>query len=1051
MKKNRNVYLAFALGLAMAPVGLNATTFFTDNFSNGSTTNLLSVPGGTPTASFTSYDIASTKSTIPGTNGVSIAAGDLRLALAAATSTGWVEAQALFTTNPVALSAVNDYIEFTIVFTNTGGTLLMGGGTSGIWMGLFNSGSVSGVITNYPVAGGLAQAGLTGTAGSAYATGNCANWQGYASQVTSNLSTSPSRIVTRPIQNNGNTTSANQELLGNNAGTGAYNFPGGAVLTASSTPAIALTAGGQYTMQFRITLTAVNTLVFSNALYNGSGTGGAVVFSQMTTNISGANFLTANFDGLGIGVFNKGATIDPMIDIASLQITGQSTAVTGPPTITQQPVSVTVATNGSCLFSVNATGFGVTYQWRRNSTNLLNEGNISGATSSSLIISPAGTADAVSGANAYYVTVSGTGGYSTNSVTNSLVLVPATNLTWTASGGNIWDLNSTVAWKDNNGNPTVFNYGDPVTFDDSASLKIVNFSGNFLSAALVTVDTAINYTFQGSGSFAGLGSLLVKGSGQLTLNNANTFSGGTTVSNATAYVLLQNYNGLGTGPVTLAKAGGQMEIVPAGSASLGLNGDVTVADDFRMQIDGTGSYATVFFGDLSGTAGKTLTLDPKDLTTTNRIRAYGTATTMNANIVLNGPVTSQAQYNGTVLAAYGGSGSQVYNGVISGNGGFISRANGTTVFNGANTYSGGTTPTAGAIGFGIDSVGTTPDSGPIGTGPLNLAPEVPNTTGSGQVYASGGAHTIANPIQYPSATNNQTLIVGGTNNLTFTGSFALNGQDATGTLTARILQITNLGLTTFSGVISDGGLGYSLTKTGTGALALNNAETYTGPTTNSAGTLQINGSLVAASVVTVNSNATLSGTGTINGAVVINSLGTLAPGAAAIGTLTINNNLTLGGNVAARVNRAGFVSDKTIVSGVLTNIGSGIITVTNLGAALQAGDTFALFSKAVSNSVALVVSGAGVNWTNKLAVDGTIAVLSIITTTPPYLTNSITGSVLNFSWGAGYLGYHMEVQTNSLSTGLGTNWVTVPGTTTVTATNFTINPANGSVFYRLHQ
>ena len=47
-------------------------------------------------------------------------------------------------------------------------------------------------------------------------------------------------------------------------------------------------------------------------------------------------------------------------------------------------------------------------------------------------------------------------------------------------------------------------------------------------------------------------------------------------------------------------------------------------------------------------------------------------------------------------------------------------------------------------------------------------------------------------------------------------------------------QVDNTALTTLSGVISDGGLGVGLTKTGTNVLALNNTETYTGPTTVSA-------------------------------------------------------------------------------------------------------------------------------------------------------------------------------------------------------------------------
>ena len=407
-----------------------------------------------------------------------------------------------------------------------------------------------------------------------------------------------------------------------------------------------------------ITLNAPNSLTISNVLYAGADTSGTVIFSQMKT-ATNATFLTSGFNGMAIGWRNASSAAQAStMDLISVQVTGQSTPVSTPPTITSQPLPVSVPVNASAAFSVVVSGFGLGYQWHRNGTNLLDGGNISGATSAQLVISPAGVADVASGVNGYYVTVSGTGGYSTNSVTNSLALVASKNLTWTAAGGNIWDLNSTVSWQDSGANPTVFNYGDRVIFDDTATLKIVNLVGSYLSAASVTVDTGIAYTFQGSGSFAGPGSLMIKGSGQVTLNNASTFSGGTTISNATAYVLLQNYNGLGTGPVTLAMAGGQMETVPVGSATLGINGDVVVADDYRIQINGGGTFATVFLGNLSGTAGKTLTLDPKDSSTTNRFRVYGNNTTMNANIVLNGPATSQAQYSGNTLAPYLASGTQ---------------------------------------------------------------------------------------------------------------------------------------------------------------------------------------------------------------------------------------------------------------------------------------------------------------------------------------------------------------------------------------------------------
>lgn len=74
--------------VAVLPVSAQ-TTIFSDTFRNGSTLNGTSTPGGSPTASFASYDIASSKSA---TAGPLIGSSDLRLALDAATASGFVEA-----------------------------------------------------------------------------------------------------------------------------------------------------------------------------------------------------------------------------------------------------------------------------------------------------------------------------------------------------------------------------------------------------------------------------------------------------------------------------------------------------------------------------------------------------------------------------------------------------------------------------------------------------------------------------------------------------------------------------------------------------------------------------------------------------------------------------------------------------------------------------------------------------------------------------------------------------------------------------------------------
>jgi len=70
----------------------------------------------------------------------------------------------------------------------------------------------------------------------------------------------------------------------------------------------------------------------------------------------------------------------------------------------------------------------------------------------------------------------------------------------------------------------------------------------------------------------------------------------------------------------------------------------------------------------------------------------------------------------------------------------------------------------------------------------------------------------------------------------------------------------------------------------------------------------------------------------------------------------------------------------------------------------------------------------------------------------PKLTNSVSSGVLNLNWGGQYLGYRLLQQTNNLSKGVSTNltdWGTVAGTASLTATNITILKTNLDEYYRL--
>jgi hypothetical protein len=305
-------FAAATCGLLSVSSAFAQTTVFTDNFSNGSTLNGTSTPGGTPTASSTSYDIASSK---PDTTYPTIGPGALGLGLNAATTSGFWEAQAVFSSGPITLQTVGDYINLTYTFTDTG-ALLMGNTSSSIFAGLYDGAGTT------PVAGGLNNSGLNTAAGSPYATINAALWSGYVARLQG--SGGVNQMYSRPVQNGTGTTSANQDLVGNNFGAGAYGNPAGVSGTAaggSSASTLALTVGNQYTESVQITLGSGNTLLVGEQLFSGPTIGGTLLAG--VTN-SFASVIDTSFSGLAIGARNSSAatnSMNPQMTINNITIT----------------------------------------------------------------------------------------------------------------------------------------------------------------------------------------------------------------------------------------------------------------------------------------------------------------------------------------------------------------------------------------------------------------------------------------------------------------------------------------------------------------------------------------------------------------------------------------------------------------------------------------------------------------------------------------------------------------------------------------------------------
>ena len=196
----------------------------------------------------------------------------------------------------------------------------------------------------------------------------------------------------------------------------------------------------------------------------------------------------------------------------------------------------------------------------------------------------------------------------------------------------------------------------------------------------------------------------------------------------------------------------------------------------------------------------------------------------------------------------------------------------------------------------------------------------------------------------------------------------------------------------------------SITKAGSGSMTLQALNTYSGSTTVTGGALIVNGAIASgtnAQLVTI-SGGSLGGTGVINAPVTVGAAGTFAPGAP-LGTLTINSNLTLAGNTLVSVSAPSTCSQ---VAGLTALTYGGTLTVTNVGGALAAGNSFQIFPATIGTGNFTSVSGSaggGLGFTFN-PTTGVLSVVSVIPSTPTNITYSVSSGSITLNWPSSYTG-----------------------------------------------
>ena len=295
-------------------------------------------------------------------------------------------------------------------------------------------------------------------------------------------------------------------------------------------------------------------------------------------------------------------------------------------------------------------------------------------------------------------------------------------------------------------------------------------------------------------------------------------------------------------------------------------------------------------------------------------------------------------------------------------------------------------------------------------------------------------------------TGGDPLILGGQNTSginIFSGTITLGATANTGKNVTLIA--TNGGEVDFSGVIATNGTDTSAgvtvgDATHAGVVKLLGANTYKGLTTVNNGRLVISTSHAGGGDFMVADGTTLGVTNTQNGA------------SAAMGNLTL-------GTSGPTTNIFGNVASKTVplinATGALTVNGSSAFVIATNNAITSAGvyplikygslsGSFTL-ATTPTNFVATLTNDVSNGW---IALNVTSAV-SPVNLSPTNITFTVTGNQLVLSWPADHTGWSLQAQTNSLTTGLGTNWVTISNSNLSNSYTNTISPANGTVFYRM--
>lgn len=363
---------------------------------------------------------------------------------------------------------------------------------------------------------------------------------------------------------------------------------------------------------------------------------------------------------------------------------------------------------------------------------------------------------------------------------------------WQGNLSAVWDISTTNNWKlASNSASTNFIQGDSIILDDTAAGNFaINLTAAVQPSSITFNNSTNNYSISGAGSIAGSTGLIKNGTGTLTLNTVNTFTGLTTIAGGS--IILGAATALQNSTVTVNVNGGLTfsTLTAATLGGLAGSGNITLTNSSPAAVNlsvGANNSPANYLGNLDGLGG--ITKVGSSTFTLGGTNTYAGATNINNGTLI---VTGSLAGTGGITIGNGASlqvGNNGITGTVSGsitNGGSLafSRTDdftlpasiggpngvqnvgiGKTTLTGALTYLGTTTVTAGTIE--VNNSTPVALSGPIVIGNNTIA-----FSGSADVTLTGAitGGATSNIVKSGAGT-----VIQSSNSNTFTGTLTVNG------------------------------------------------------------------------------------------------------------------------------------------------------------------------------------------------------------------------------------------------------------------------------------